>query len=589
MLPIYISIGGMVFFGLVAISLALSEERTKREILKRDGMQKRRLYEIATLKAMQDRISYSLDVEKVVDIMISSLKNLFPYSTASSLILQENKLIFKCFIEEQVNAKFIEQVKKSMLASLASLLDNPLPSALEEVKLGIPIEDGINRPLASFFHIPLVVNGNIAGLISVSSTQPGLYKDEDMTILYQMTTQASTELTKLREVINTEENKLLAMIKSLADGIFMVDNMNKLTLINEQALKLLDITTPNPTIFDVVSKLSVRFDFSARLSEAMRESKIIQEEEVSIGDHIVQIIITPVIDTAVTNAVIGASVMLHDVTLEKHLARLKEDFTSAIVHELRSPLTAIKAGSELMLTEYDKLDTEQKSKLLDIIHKQSVRMLTDINSLLDAAKLESGHFPIFQKATTIQDLLQDSLALFAPEAKEKHISISLDVDADTPRGFVDATRISEVINNLVSNSLKFTPAGGSIMIKSRRHFNEYLPKTKTNPGIIISVADSGIGIPQEKQGKLFNKFAQIENVGQIQGVEGTGLGLYIAKGIVEAHGGSIFLQSIPGHGTTVSFTLPIAQPQMQTEQTKQSSLSQQQLIAPLLPTTKMVN
>lgn len=218
-LPFFIAIGTTIFFGILAIYFSVREDKLKKEIAKREEMQKRRLYEISTLRAIQDRIGYSLDIERVIDTLTGSLKNLFPYSTASSLLLEPNKLVFKTAIEEPVSHTFMQEVKKSMIASLSTLLNEPLPQYVEEVRTGALPDDSSQHILASFFHIPLVVNGKIVGLINVSSTRPGLYKEEDMTILYQMTAIASNALTRLREVIQTEEEKLLAVIGSLSDGL----------------------------------------------------------------------------------------------------------------------------------------------------------------------------------------------------------------------------------------------------------------------------------------------------------------------------------------------------------------------------------
>src|SRR5690348_4402119 len=190
-LPFLIAISTTVLFGIAAIYFSVREQNLKRELKQREEIQKRRLYEISTLRAIQDRIGYSLDIERVIDTITGSLKNLFPYSTASSLLIEPNKLIFKTAIEEEVSRNFIDDVKKSMVASLSALLNKPLPNYIEEIRTGTLPSENNKQILSSFFHIPLVVNGNIVGLINVSSTKPGLYKDPDMTVMYQMTTIAS--------------------------------------------------------------------------------------------------------------------------------------------------------------------------------------------------------------------------------------------------------------------------------------------------------------------------------------------------------------------------------------------------------------
>lgn len=557
LLPILIAVVAILASFFVSYIYINREKKTRKQLTTQDQQAKRRVYELSILKAIQDRIGYSLDTEKVVDAVTSSLKNLFSYSVASGLILKQDKILFKSILEEPVSSKFIDQVKKSMMASLSSLSDKPLPQKVEDILLGVPPDEANEKMLSSFFHIPLVVANQVVGLINVSSTMPGLYKEDEMTILYQITNQASTALSKLEEVISTEEGKLLAMIASLSDGIFMVDQENKLTLINDTAKHMLNIKQANPTIFDVISAMSKQGDFGANIQQALRENKVVEVKELPLDGKLTQITITPVTSTAAKEtgsfAVIGAAVTIRDVTIEKQMARLKEDFTSAIVHELRSPLSAIKSSSALFMQEKNKLDEEEQQKILGIINKQSERMLSDINSLLDAAKLESGHFTVMKAPGNINDVLQEAAEFFGPKIQEAGLKLEVSTAPDLPQVGFDRSRMTQVINNLISNSLKFTPSGGKIVLKSEKRTDEI----NNIQEIVISVADTGIGIPKEKQAGLFNKYTQVQNIGYVHGAEGTGLGLFIIKGIIEAHGGRVKLESVPQHGTTVSFTLPI--------------------------------
>ncbi|MGH7246343.1 MAG: ATP-binding protein [Candidatus Levyibacteriota bacterium] len=566
-----------VFFALIAALISIKEQKNRRLLLEHEREQKQRLYEITILKAIQDRIGYSLDIEKVIDTITGSLKNLFPYSTASSLVLSENGMIFKTYIEEQVSNTFIGQVKKSMLASLATLLGTPLPKQIEELKSGVAADDNNSKMLASFFHIPLVVRGKVVGLINVSSTMPGLYKEQDMTILYQMTNLASNALTRLKEVIAVEEGKLLSMITSLTDGIFMVDEGNKLTLINDAAKEMLGIAhVANPTMIDILSPLSRQYDFAKKMQEVLTTDKPLHEKEIMLSEKIVEVFLTPVHapetdeTKTYTQNVIGVAVLMHDITLEKSLARVKEDFSNAIVHELRSPLTAIKAAAELM--NADTALPENHKKLTVVIEEQTKRMLSDITSLLDAAKLESGKLSLFQEATVVKKVIQDTLDLFTSEAKVKKITFKTNIADDLPEAFIDNLRIAQVLNNIISNSLKNTKANGTITITVTRFANSHLPISLTNPGILVKITDTGSGIPKEKQPALFSRFSQVHSGPSQPLHSGTGLGLYISKGIIESHGGSIFLESEVGVGTTVSLTLPIARPKFAGEAGKSQNI-----------------
>jgi len=549
------SLISIFIFGLATIYLSIKEEATRKQLKEQDETQKQKIYQISILKEIQDRIGYSLDVEKVIDVITGTLRNLFSYSTASSMIVRDNTLIFKTYLEEAVSHSFVSSVRKSMQASLSALLDN-LPSNIDERISGVAFDDANSKILASFFHIPLVINNKVVGLINVSSTQPNLYKETQMTILYEITGQASNALSRLEEVLESEKGKLLSLIRSLADGVFMTDTKNNIIIMNDAAKSLLGISKDNPTFFDIIANLPERFDLVAKINDAINQNKTIEEKEVNIGEKTLQIFITPVPSTSNDNQKVArASILLHDITIEKNLANLKEDFTNIMVHELRAPLTAIKDSSELIISEKDKLKKEEQDQFLDIINQQSKLMLNQIGEILDAAKLEAGKFIIQKTKGNIEQVIKEQIKTFLPQASKKHIFISADISQSLPPIFFDPIRIAQVINNLLSNSLKFTPEGGTITIRISH-------EPITNNQLTISVSDTGIGIPKEHQKDLFSKFSQVRTTPQQLAKEGTGLGLYVVKGVVEAHGGSVNVDSPlrngeKNPGTTISFTLPI--------------------------------
>ncbi|MDO8658850.1 MAG: GAF domain-containing sensor histidine kinase [Candidatus Levybacteria bacterium] len=555
-LPELSAIFAVILFGSISVFFSLREEKTKKSLLERERNQKQRLYEISILKEIQDRIGYELNSEKVVDVITGSLRNLFPYSTTSSLFIKEDKLVFKTYVEEPVSHIFIEQVKKNSLNSLTALIGEKIPSVFDESISGVALDDSNNSNLGSFFHIPFIINNNVVGLINISSTKPGLYKEDEMTILYRITSQASNALSKLEEVLNTEKGKLMSMIGSLADGVFMLDVNNQLLVINDAAKRLLKIQKENPGILDVLSSLPKDFDFTGKLRESVTQNKTIEEKEIKIEEKTLQVFITPVTYIK-TNKVIGISVLLHDITLEKNLSQLKEDFTNMMVHELRSPLTAIKYASQLMISNKE-LNKDDANKMINTINDQSHLLLDYVSTLLDAAKIEAGRFTVQKENGNIKDVIQKSYEVFTPAAHEKHIDLTTSFSEELPSLSFDPIRIGQVLNNLLSNSLKFTPEGGKVTVSTKTADKE----ASGNSKITISVSDTGIGIPKEKQNQLFSRFSQIAKQnspnGNLQNENpGTGLGLYIAKGIVEAHGGSISMDSDTGTGTTISFTLPV--------------------------------
>lgn len=555
-LAILASIAGTIIFGLIAIILSVKEEKTRKLLQSHDKTYKHRLYEIAILKEIQDRIGYSLDVEKIIDIITGSLRNLFPYSTASSLLISSQELYFKTYVEEGVSHEFVDSVKTRMLESLSALSDNKsLPEKINESLSGVVPDDGNKNPLASFFNIPLVINNRIVGLINVSSQIADLYKEEEMSILYRITNQASLAVSKLEGILQTEKGKLMSLISSLADGVFMVDVDTRLIVINPKALSMLSINKAEPSIFDLIDSLTGKLDIRTKIEEAIKLNKLVTINELTLqtisnNNLVLRILITPVVDSK--GQALGAAILLHDITADKTLAQMKEDFTNMMVHELRSPLTTIKQAAALILESKDRLTQEEKEKFLRIIHQSSDSLLSEVAELLDAAKLEAGRLSVNPSPGDLGQILKERLEFFKPQALSKNITLNLDLAPLLPEISFDKVRLDQVLNNLLSNAIKFTGSGGTITIRAEEEEGK----------IKVSVSDNGVGIPKEKQGRLFSKFSQISHptTSDFQHptspISGTGLGLYISRGIVEAHGGKIDLQSEVGHGTTITFSLP---------------------------------
>jgi len=547
---------GLITTAILAVSLVIlliKQRQAKAELQSKEELEKQRLYQILILKEIQDRIGYSLDTEKIIDVITGSLKYLFPYSTASSIVLKNDRLIFKTYIEENINSGFIMQVKKTMFASLQALVGT-LPTQIEEGMTGAPLNEQKSVDVASFFNIPLIVGNRVVGLINVSSSKKNAYKNE-VTVIYQIIGQATNALSKLQYALETEKGKLTSMISSLADGVFMVDTIRNLSIINDAAKGFLNIKSVTPTLTDVLTAVGTQYNLLDKIEQSIKTNSAIKDKEIAINDKFFEIFITPVPSAMdeKTSSPIGASILFHDITIEKTVATIKEDFTHMMVHELRAPLTAIKDSAELMIETFEDkgaLEKEQQKRLLKIMDMQSKNLLEQINQVLDAAKIEAGKFSIEKVSSDIGEVIQNAVEPYLPQANKKQILISTDIYYPLPKVDLDPTRITQVLNNLVSNSLKFTPANGKIVVSAK-------PGDGT---ITVGVSDNGIGIPENEQKDLFSKYYQIRTTPHQLAKKGTGLGLYIIKGIVEAHSGSVGIISKGANkGTTIYFTLPIAE------------------------------
>jgi signal transduction histidine kinase len=232
----------------------------------------------------------------------------------------------------------------------------------------------------------------------------------------------------------------------------------------------------------------------------------------------------------------------------QELDKLKSNFLSVATHELRTPLSVI-LGYNAMLEEslQDRLDESERQTLMESIAacKRLIRM---VNSMLDISQIESGKMKMDFAPSDLRRLVNGVAALLHQEARSRRLHLRVELPARSPRVELDAERIEQVLINLVGNALKFTPAGGAIVIRVR-----HLELRQVE----ISVQDSGVGIAPEDQARIFDEFAQVRHAHTASARDGSGLGLAIAKRIVEGHHGQLRVASTPGQGSTFSFTLPL--------------------------------
>jgi signal transduction histidine kinase len=233
----------------------------------------------------------------------------------------------------------------------------------------------------------------------------------------------------------------------------------------------------------------------------------------------------------------------------RDLDKLKSQFLRVATHELRTPLTMILGYNEMLAeTLEDRLDPEESNTLRESV-AACKRLIRLVNSMLDINQIESGKMKMNVADSSIADIISGVMSLFQHAAEKKHIELRTQVPARLPTVRVDPERIQQVLINLIGNALKFTNSGGTVTISARLR-----PEANA---LEVAVTDTGVGIPEADQTRIFDEFAQIQIQVARRQREGSGLGLAIARRIVEAHQGSIQVSSEPGHGSTFTFTVPI--------------------------------
>ncbi len=241
-------------------------------------------------------------------------------------------------------------------------------------------------------------------------------------------------------------------------------------------------------------------------------------------------------------SLVGRVWTLREVTADRHLERLRDAFLAAVSHELRTPLTSMSGFLELLADEEHRLDPTGR-RYVEAIRRGNARLRRIVDDLLLVAEIEAERLELRPVPTDLAELAAETVEAAVPVAAERGIELTLDATGPLPLE-ADADRLRQVLDNLVSNALKFTPAGGVVTLSVRAAAGR----------LRVDVVDTGIGIPRNELGQLFSRFYRASTATR-RAIPGTGLGLVIARAIVEAHGGTITLESREGHGTRVTITL----------------------------------
>lgn len=346
-----------------------------------------------------------------------------------------------------------------------------------------------------------------------------------------------------RKKAEEEKNKTLAIITNFADGLFVFDKENKIYLINPQAEKFFGIKNQK-LVGKSILELANYPILKPLVNLLSPEIKEIFRKELSIReDLILEVSSVPIISD---KEKIGTLVILHDVTREKAIEKMKTEFVSISAHQLRTPLSAMKWILKMLLDGDLGEITKEQREFIEKCYTANERMITLINDLLNVARIEEGRFIYKPILADIISITQSVIASLTEEIKRKRIQFEFKKPREKlPEIKVDVEKISLAIENLIENAIRYTPERGKILVSLEKKENE----------IEFSVKDTGIGIPKDQQSRIFTKFFRAANAIRME-TEGSGLGLFITKNIIEAHGGKIWFESEEGKGTTFYFTLP---------------------------------
>jgi len=425
------------------------------------------------------------------------------------------------------------------------------------------------RIAASIVSVPLMSENQVIGALTATRPAVAAFTESDLSLLdafggqavvavknarlYNQLAQEQKETARLYQSVLEKSDELEAVLRGIGDGVIVVDPQLRLLMMNPVAarmLKIVQIPAPGARLPDLVSEealLDLARDTSTERIPLIRE--IVPDADQGAEEARTYQVLSSAV-TGIDGHIRGVVMVMRDVTTQKEIERIKSNFLSVVSHELRTPLHSIKGFVDIILMGKTGPISELQRDFLGTVKESTANLQRMIDDLLEFSRMEAGQIKLRPEMISIYDIAVTVTEQLAPLAQDNKLELINAVPEDIPLVEADMMRISQVLTNLVSNAIKFTPAGGRVSVYAQAR----------DEHVQVSVQDTGIGIPQEALEKVFERFYQVDD-SATRPYRGTGLGLTICKFIVEYHHGKIWAESSVGVGSTFHFVLPTRLPQ----------------------------
>jgi two-component system NtrC family sensor kinase len=496
---------------------------------------RRRLDVLERLQQVGHSLTSSLDLEQVLTNVVDAAVGMTNAEEGSLLIVDDETGELYMRAARNFQDEFVRTFRLPIQDTLAGdvirtgrpfILDDDTPQKIKTAYL-----------VRALMYVPLRIHKRVIGVLGVDNrTKPQLFNEQHLTLMAALADYAAIaiENAQLYEKTELEREKLETILGGIGDGVIVVSDDFRIIRANRPVLEAFNVgnleilNQSADQVFQHEELLQMLYngqrDYPYRCEINLDDGRVMNAQLTKISD-------------------VGFAVTMQDITHLKELDRIKSDFVSTVSHDLRSPLTAI-LGYVDLVTRVGPVNEKQDEFIKRV--QISVRNITTlINDLLELGRIESG-FDARKEFVPLPEVIQYSLDTLGSGIIEKNLEIQLNVSEAIEKVFGDPTRLRQLIDNLLSNAIRYTPKGGEIRISL----------LSENDQVIFQIQDTGPGIPPADQPYIFDKFYRASNVGT--DIPGSGLGLAIVKTIVENHQGRVWVDSGLGEGSTFTVVLPTA-------------------------------
>lgn len=393
----------------------------------------------------------------------------------------------------------------------------------------------LSKPLIEVNRVALeMAQGNFNNKVNV-------YSEDEIGLLGSNINYLSTQLQNIIEKLSQEKVKLENILKSMSDGVLTLDSNANIILLNPFAQKLfyhdIEDIGLGQNFFEKIQNRELQ-----NLFELVNREKRSKVKDIEIDGKLFSAKMAPLLN--LERKITGIVTVLQDVTKERQLEKMRQDFITNVSHELRTPLSLMQGYSEALIDGMA-LNKEKQDKIINIIYDESLRLKRMVNELLNLSKLQTGNFTLNKQELDLNQLLEHFYEKYKSIVLEADLEFEVEVGEHLPRIYADYDKIQQVLINLVENALKHTKEG-KISLKAY----------ELQDRIVMEVTDTGMGIAKEDIEFIWERFYKADK-SRNRNQGGTGLGLAIVKSIIEAHNGQVWVKSVEGIGSTFGLTLPM--------------------------------
>jgi PAS domain S-box-containing protein len=492
-------------------------------------------------------LATELDPAAVLEEVVRHAPQLVGVDACAIRVLEDDELVISAVAGEDGEALVGSRSPGTAWLS-GDVVQSRAPLALTDAAADerlLPLDPLLRLGYRAYLGVPLSgPEDSLHGVLAVYSRTPKAWRNEEIEALLALAGNASAALSnaELYQRVAVEKERSLAILANIADGIVAVDRDGRVVAWNHAAEEVTGVP---------------QVEALGRTPYQVLGRDLESDETAPTGDRLVSIVrggeevwlsLTEAIMRDPAGAVAGRIYAFRDISADRVVEQMKSDFVSTVSQELRRPLTSIYGFAETLLRRDVLFGEDERRVFLGYIASESERLTTIVDALLNVARLDAGDLQVNLEPTDVGALVSEVVSAVEGSDRLDGHSFVLEVPEEPISAEADRDKLRQVLSNLVDNAIKFSPRGGTVTVAAHRRADS----------VEVSVADEGVGIPPAEQQRIFRKFYR-GDAGATREGGGTGLGLFIAEGLLSAMGGRIWVNSTEGAGARFTFELPVAQ------------------------------